>query len=148
MITSICLSGLVFGFLHLTNVFAGQAMFETIMQVIQTTSVGILLGAIYYRTKNIWSVVALHGFYDFAIMLGEVNSLRDCSAASVVATEVKVYDTLISILLVLFYLLGAFIILRKSKINELVEEKEKVTASDLKKEVKTNRIVTGILVEE
>ena len=44
-----------------------QTLFETIMQVLQTTSVGILLGAIYFRTKNIWSVVALHGFYDFAI---------------------------------------------------------------------------------
>lgn len=145
VITSICLSGLVFGFLHLTNVFAGQTLFETIMQVLQTTSVGILLGAIYFRTKNIWSVVALHGFYDFAIMIGEVNSLRDCSAASVVATSAKVYDTVTSILLVLFYLLSAFIILRKSKVNSLVEEKEKVTAVDIKKETKTNRVVGAIL---
>lgn len=146
VITSICLSGLVFGFLHLTNVFAGQELFETLLQVLQTTAVGILLGAIYYRTKNIWSVVAIHGFYDFAIMLGEVNSLRDCSAASVIATDVKVYNTIYSLLLVVFYILGAVLILRKSSINKLVEEKEKVTPADKKYEFKTNRIIMAVLV--
>lgn len=146
VITSICLSGLVFGFLHLTNVFVGQGVFETLMQVLQTTSIGILLGAIYYRTKNIWSVVFIHGFYDFAIMLGEINLLRDCSTNTVISTEMQVYNVVMSLVLVAYYILAAVLILRKSKINKLVAEKETVNAAVKEKEARQNKIIYVVLL--
>ena len=46
-------SGLIFGGMHITNVLYGQTLFDTLIQIAQATSVGVLLGAIYYRTKNI-----------------------------------------------------------------------------------------------
>lgn len=146
VITSICLSGLVFGFLHLTNMFAGQGVFETLMQVLQTTSIGILLGAIYYRTKNIWSVIFMHGFYDLAIMLGDVNLLRDCSVNTVISTEMQMYNLVMSLVLVAYYILSAVVILRKSKVNQLVEEKEHINVSFKNKENKLNRIIYVVLV--
>lgn len=145
VITSICLSGLVFGFLHLTNVFAGQELFDTLMQVLQTTAVGILLGSIYYRTKNIWSVVFIHGFYDFAIMLGEVNALRDCTTNGAVSIEVQIFNIVTSLLLVVYYILATVLILRKSKVNKLVTEKETVNTAIKEKEAKQNKIIYIVL---
>ena len=78
VIISIVLSSLVFGFMHIMNL-GTQTLFETILQIINALSLGLLLGSIYYKTKNIWSVIFLHSFYDFAIFLGEMNLVKDCT---------------------------------------------------------------------
>ena len=75
---TILMSGLLFGLFHLVNVFSGQDLFTSIMQVIQTSAIGILFCSVYYASRNIWSLVFLHSFYDFSILLGEVNSYKDC----------------------------------------------------------------------
>ncbi len=81
VIKSIILSSLVFGVMHIINL-SEQTVFETILQIINAVSVGVLLGSIYYKTKNIWSVIFLHAFYDFAIFLGEMNLIKDCTYAT------------------------------------------------------------------
>lgn len=78
VIKSIILASLVFGVMHIVNV-GSQTLFETILQIINATALGMLLGSIYYKTKNIWSVIFLHAFYDFAIFLGEMNLVKDCT---------------------------------------------------------------------
>ena len=78
IIRSILLSSFVFGFIHILNI-GSQTLFETILQIINATSIGFLLGSIYYKTKNIYSVIFLHAFYDFAIMLGEINLIKTCT---------------------------------------------------------------------
>lgn len=79
IILSIVFSSLIFGLIHLSNILAGQDLFTTIIQVIQATSAGLLLGSIYYKTKNIWAVIFLHGIYDFCLMLGDLNLIKDCT---------------------------------------------------------------------
>ena len=78
VIKSILLASLVFGFMHVINIET-QTVFETILQIINAVGLGFLLGSIYYKTKNIWSVIFLHSFYDFAIFLGEMNLVKDCT---------------------------------------------------------------------
>lgn len=78
VITSIILASLVFGLMHITNLGA-QTTFETILQIINATAIGVLFGSIYYKTKNIWTVIFLHSFYDFSIFLGEMNMIKDCT---------------------------------------------------------------------
>lgn len=75
---SIFVSGLIFGIMHISNALVGQSLFETLIQVISAAITGISFGAIYYKTKNIWSVIILHAFWDFAIFLGEVNVGTSC----------------------------------------------------------------------
>ncbi len=77
-ILSIVLASLVFGFMHIMNL-ASQPLFETILQIVNATALGLLLGSIYYKTKNIWSVIFLHSFYDFSIFLGEIDMVKDCT---------------------------------------------------------------------
>lgn len=135
VIYSIILSALLFGGMHITNALYGQSLFDTLIQIAQATSVGVLLGAIYYRTKNIWSVVFLHGFYDFALMLGSANVIKECTSLPP-STPVAFYSIFTSLLIIAFYILSSIILLKKSKINEVLEKKEELTEQDLNKENK------------
>ena len=70
---SIVISGVIFGLMHLGNIYTmGQAIPTTIIQVLSASATGIVFGLIYYKTKNIWSVVALHGLWDFSLLLQEI----------------------------------------------------------------------------
>ena len=69
---SIIISGVIFGLLHLGNMFGGQSVANTITQVVSAAATGIMFGLIYYKTKNIWSVIALHALWDFAVFLGQL----------------------------------------------------------------------------
>ena len=140
-ITSIVLSGIIFGLVHITNLVSTTNTFYTIIQIIQATSIGILFGAIYYRTKNIWACITLHAAYDFSIMLSEVNSIKDCVANYSSAPSILIYELFATLVIVLIYILATTILLSKSKMNKLVDEKEKLTAEDKKIEKKNNLLV-------
>ena len=73
---TILMSGLLFGLFHIINVFSGQDLFTSLMQVIQTSAIGILFCSVYFASRNIWSLVFLHSFYDFSVLLSEVNSIK------------------------------------------------------------------------
>src|SRR5699024_4769192 len=113
VITSVVVSGVIFGLVHLTNTLSGQDIITTLMQVIQASSLGILLGSIYFITKNIWSVVFLHAFYDFAIMLGEVNSYKDCINSTDISMVMLIFTLVASLVYVVIYLVGAYLNLQK-----------------------------------
>ncbi len=147
VILSILGSSLVFGAIHLTNIFAGQTILETLLQVLQTTSLGFLLGVVYYRTGNIWSVVLLHGFYDFAIMLGESGNYVDCTTLSNPSLQNTIFGLVTSSIIVILYLVNAFKYLDKEGIDAIIKNrsvnKEKI---DVKRNKKYNRalIITAI----
>lgn len=70
---SIIISGIIFGLIHLGNIYTmGQDVPTTIMQVISAAGTGIVFGLIYYKTKNIWSVIILHGLWDFSVFLTQI----------------------------------------------------------------------------
>lgn len=130
IILSIVFSSLIFGFMHLSNILVGQSLFQTIMQIIQATSIGILFGSIYYKSKNIWSVIFLHGLYDFSIMLSDVNVIKECTYGTP-TTSIAIYSTFSSILIILFYVFNAVLVLR---------------TTDLKDKLKGNKDNTSIVI--
>lgn len=77
---SIIISGAIFGLMHLFNIVHGQAVASTITQFLNATGIGIILGVIYYKTKNIWSAVIIHGFWDFSLMLTQVRPITEGNA--------------------------------------------------------------------
>ena len=150
IILSILISSFIFGIIHILNFFAGQPLVFTIGQIIGAISMGIALGAIYYRTKNIWTVAFIHGFWDFAIFFGQINEGSTCITNTVENA---------SILLTVFYLLNiilqelpgignAILLLEKDKLNEcLPKEKQIVISKEEKKESHIFRkIITVILI--
>ena len=67
---SIIASGVIFGLLHTINIYTGgMSISGAIVQVLSAAASGIVFGVIYYKTKNIWSVVLLHAFWDFSLLL-------------------------------------------------------------------------------
>lgn len=144
VILSIILSSLIFGGMHITNIWlGGQGVLETIAQIIQATGLGILLGSVYYRTKNIWASVFLHGFWDFAVFLGQVNIIKDCTTVNT-STQYLLYTLASSILLTVVYILISMYILRKSKTNKIIEEysEEEIQKSEKNK----NRLIWAIVI--
>ena len=123
---SILLSSFIFGAMHITNIFQGQTVFETMMQIVQATSLGFLLGSVYFRSKNIWAVVFLHAFYDFAFMMPEVNSLKDCTTNAVLSFEAQIGSIYASILLSLLFFISGLIVLRKNKVIHLIDKNDKI----------------------
>lgn len=115
ILISIIISGIVFGAVHLTNLLAGQDLLTTMMQFVQTTAIGILFGTVYYKTRNIWAMIFLHSFYDFSVLLSEVNLVTDCGYVSNVPISITAASMVASIILSLIYLLYSASIFEEKK---------------------------------
>ena len=112
VIYSIILASLVFGLMHMTNLLA-QSFFETILQVINATALGVLLGSIYYKTKNIWSVIFLHAIYDAAIFVGEMNLVKDCTY-NTPTFGVTIVNGISIIIISAIWILSAILVFKKT----------------------------------
>lgn len=118
---SLILSALAFGLMHLTNLASGQNVVGTLMQVIEATAVGLCFGAVYLRCRNIWTVVILHALTDLSGAIG-TNAQ---STVDVQNTNVNAATSILSILPSIVILLGlTFFFLRRSKMEEMIEEKQ------------------------
>ena len=63
---AIVLSSVVFGAVHLVNVFAGASIVSVILQVGYSFLIGGMCSVILIKTANIWYCVVLHAVYNFA----------------------------------------------------------------------------------
>lgn len=115
ILISIIISGVVFGAVHLTNLLAGQDLLTTMMQFVQTTAIGILFGMVYYKTRNVWAMIFLHSFYDFSVLLSEVNLVTDCGYVSNVPISITAASMVASIILSLIYLIYSASIFEEKK---------------------------------
>ena len=136
VLLSIALSSLIFGLMHIVNALGGQSLFETLMQILQASAMGFYLGAIYYRTKNIFAVMFIHGFWDFAILISDMDNLRSCTNGAV-TNEIFRYSVTVSGIISVLYIVMALYILRKEKVNPLLDEPE---------ETKKKKFDSGILI--
>lgn len=148
VIISVVVSGVIFGLVHLTNALSGQDIITTFMQVLQASSLGILLGSIYFITKNIWSVVFLHAFYDFAIMLSEVNSYKDCINSTDISMIMLIFTFVVSLIYVVIYLVGAYLNLQKRHVNEYIGEEvtDEIIVKDRENATKAKKLVIVVIV--
>lgn len=148
VIISVVVSGVIFGLVHLTNALSGQDIITTLMQVIQASSLGILLGSIYFITKNIWSVVFLHAFYDFAIMLGEVNSYKDCINSTDISMVMLIFTIVGTLVYSIIYLVGAYLNLQKRHVNEYIKEEvtDEIIVKDKENATKAKKLVVVVIV--
>lgn len=62
-------SGAAFGLLHAFNAVATGDIFAALIQVIYTAAIGMLNGAIYLRSRNLWGVILLHSLTDVSAFL-------------------------------------------------------------------------------
>lgn len=62
-------SSMLFGAMHLFNIFAGAGVGPTLLQVVYSTLIGGLCAFVLVKTKNILLCALTHGVYDFCGML-------------------------------------------------------------------------------
>ena len=117
IVLSLLFSSLIFGLIHFSNMLAGQDLFTTIVQVLQATSAGLLLGSIYYKTKNIWAVIFLHSIYDFCLMIGDLNLIKDCTF-NTPTTGIVLYNTFSTLVLSAINIVGALLVLKRTNLKD------------------------------
>ena len=62
---ALILSAVVFGLVHLTNI-AGMTLINALIQTGYATVIGLVLGAVYLRSQDAFSVILLHFLIDFS----------------------------------------------------------------------------------
>ncbi len=113
ILTSIILASFVFGIMHIVNVITtSQTLFETVLQIINAVSIGFFFGVLYYKTRNIWSVIILHAYYDFSIMIGKLAEIKECTYG-VATTKILVTSSFSMLMLSAFWIICALLILRR-----------------------------------
>ena len=63
------ISSVIFGVLHLVNVFAGASVLSTISQVVHATATGLFFAAVFLRTKKLWIPILLHGLLNLSAQI-------------------------------------------------------------------------------
>ena len=74
---AIIVSSVTFGIGHLVNLFAGQASFDTVMQVIFAVSWGFILTMVFYKSKSLIPCIIAHAMIDVFSVFGAENRLVD-----------------------------------------------------------------------
>lgn len=114
---TVCLSGLVFGLVHLVNILSGVSPLGAVMQALAAAAIGVYLGAVYARCGNIWVLVLLHGANDLVGMMVSNGLERDAAVEAISAYGPERFIT------VGLYLALAAFLLRPKKLDEALADR-------------------------
>jgi len=117
IIKAVILSSLIFGVGHLVNLFIYPTLIiRTLVQVMRASLHGFLFASIYLRCKNIWSLVILHGLYDWLVMASGIYHPVAVTAAPV---DISVVSGLINIMYSIPFALVGLFLLRKVLVEDV-----------------------------
>ena len=115
---AIFITGIIFGLMHMINARI-IGFLPALAQAIGAAFVGMMIGAIYYRTnKNLWYVIVLHALND-AVGLVAYGHLSGVATDTIleVANNYNLTEILVP---VVFYGIITMILLRKKKIEHFI----------------------------
>lgn len=118
IILYVCISGLIFGGIHMINFLQGAGFISSLYQVVYATGIGILLASIFLRTGTILPCMILHILIDFTAMLNPEVSNNAGILQEIDLTLYYIFDTLIMFLIPT--MVGLYLI-RSSKRKEILE---------------------------
>ena len=139
---AIILDGVLFGAVHLTNIFAGVSVVSACIQAISAGLLGIIFSAIYARSRNIWICIITHALTDFAALMGTgifgngtaVDGINNISYINLAAVPVL--------------LIPCLVLLRKSKLEEMEKRANGIVVFETYEEadkMATVSLVLGVL---
>ncbi len=114
---ALIISSVIFGVVHGQNIISGSDAMATAIQVFQTIFAGLFLGAVYFRTGNIWVVALLHGLND--VMASTSSWLFQSAAESGVGAVAAASLSPTMLTLPLIYLCLTLFLMRKSKLGDV-----------------------------
>ena len=145
---SILISGIIFGAIHILNYFGGQDLGITLVQMTSAMIIGFYFGIVYFRTKNIWVTVLLHGFWDLALSLGNMNVTTSCTNnLELSGLSFAVIGLIVALLLDFPSILVTIKEFSKSHVNDSLKDEDKIELSD--KQInsdKTLHLVLNIII--
>ena len=110
----VCITGIVFGLIHLTNILIGASVSASLVQFVTASFIGIFFGAVLMRGGNIFVPILLHSLHDMLIL-----AFQEADEVSAVlseeATGSDIIPTVLSVALGIF----GFFLIRKSKRGEI-----------------------------
>ena len=74
---AIIISAVTFGIGHIVNLFAGQAVPETVVQIIFAVSWGFILTMVFYKSGSLLPCIIAHAMIDVFSLFGADNALVD-----------------------------------------------------------------------
>lgn len=129
--TAVMIESAMFGAFHIGNVFIGVNLEAVFWQIVGATITGIFLSAIYVRCNNIWILIVAHALYDFVALIlsgiygigGKTQHINNNAGPKWASY--------------LMMLIPAIILLRKSKLIEVIKRREshdeRITVIDAQK---------------
>ena len=122
-------AGAMFGAVHMLNVFTGASFSGALVQSIGAFSGGVFLCAVYLRGGSIWGMALLHTLMDTPPL---VKMLFTNNAAEDLSGLVSSYGLgIVQIIFILFELLLAAFLLRKSKRQKIFDRIQQLKSSEL-----------------
>ena len=76
-VPAIIVAAVTFGIGHIVNLFAGQASFETMMQVIFAVSWGFILTLVFYKSGSLIPCIIAHAVIDVFSLYGADSEVTD-----------------------------------------------------------------------
>ncbi len=117
-----CLSGGIFGALHLFNLIGSENPSAIFIQAVGAVGAGFYLGAVYLRCRNLWALMFMHAVNDFMLMLNE-----GLFATGTLRNAVDSHSAKALIGAVLYFAIGMYL-LRAEKMYYAEPHSEKGTA--------------------
>lgn len=106
-------SGVLFGSMHILNGLDSDAL-GVLVQVVAASIMGTALTAIYYRCRNIWALIFIHGYVDFCAMF-QIGVFKGGSIDEAIGN----YGAL-QLIATIPYIIVIIVLLRPKKLREII----------------------------
>lgn len=103
---AVIVSSVTFGVGHIVNLFNGQQIFQTCMQIIFAIAVGFVLVGLFYKGKSLIPCIIFHGLNN---SLSAFEKTNDEAAEIFSMTEMQFEGLTVSILILVLAIYGFFI---------------------------------------
>ena len=110
-------SGIIFGAMHVVNIFTGADVPSVALQMLTTAGAGMLFGAIYFRSSNLWACVLLHMLWDSALFAATTSA----SFAKAASTSVGGGNPVGGVIFAAFLVGISLFLLRKGRTEQVQE---------------------------
>lgn len=115
-------SGVMFGLIHMTNIFSGVDLVSASIQSLVAVGAGFYLAAVYLRGGSLWALILMHALTDAASLFTSMFTLNN-------GTAIDTINSIGIMNITPFFILTAIgiYLLRKEKCDEIIERYQKET---------------------
>ncbi len=126
---AIVISSIIFGVIHLVNIFAGANPLGVILQVGYSFLIGGMCSVVLMKTGSIWHCVLIHAVYNFC---GGV--VPECGGGNLWDTPTIIITVIVSIA-VAAYIIFSLVRIDTSKLGNIFIEEDKTSGGDFNADV-------------